>query len=122
MHLLRFQVRETGSTVLIQGDVNDLQVHTLQYPSPDGKSWHSGTSGGKPDAVVVSISSMSLNARGNGAAGPVCIGILICFDIEFPEPARVLALKGAKILLVPTALSVNDQVLISDFYQHKCDS
>lgn len=32
------------------------------------------------------------------------IGILICFDIEFPEPARVLRLSGASVILVPTAV------------------
>lgn len=31
------------------------------------------------------------------------IGLLICYDIEFPESARALALSGADILLVPTA-------------------
>jgi len=31
------------------------------------------------------------------------IGLLICYDIEFPEPARRLALAGADILLIPTA-------------------
>ncbi len=31
------------------------------------------------------------------------IGLLICYDIEFPEPARTLALAGADILLIPTA-------------------
>ena len=35
----------------------------------------------------------------------VKIGILICFDIEFPECARGLALKGAKFIAVPTAIS-----------------
>jgi 5-aminopentanamidase len=34
----------------------------------------------------------------------VSIGILICFDIEFPEPARVLRLSGASVILVPTAV------------------
>jgi predicted amidohydrolase/GNAT superfamily N-acetyltransferase len=29
------------------------------------------------------------------------IGILICFDVEFPELSRILADKGVKILLVP---------------------
>jgi selenocysteine lyase/cysteine desulfurase/predicted amidohydrolase len=33
------------------------------------------------------------------------IGILICFDCEFPEPARVLALQGAQVVLIPTALA-----------------
>ncbi|HQT65401.1 MAG: nitrilase [Acidocella sp. 20-57-95] len=31
------------------------------------------------------------------------IGLLICYDIEFPEPARRLALAGADIILIPTA-------------------
>ena len=31
------------------------------------------------------------------------LGQLICYDIEFPEPARYLALQGADVLLVPTA-------------------
>lgn len=31
------------------------------------------------------------------------LGLLVCYDIEFPEPARCLALQGADLLLVPTA-------------------
>lgn len=30
------------------------------------------------------------------------IGILVCFDLRFPEPARTLALRGAEIIVVPT--------------------
>jgi beta-ureidopropionase len=29
------------------------------------------------------------------------IGIIICYDRQLPEPARILALKGAQILIVP---------------------
>lgn len=32
-----------------------------------------------------------------------CIAIAICFDIEFPETARALALAGADLIAVPTA-------------------
>jgi N-carbamoylputrescine amidase len=32
------------------------------------------------------------------------VGTLICWDQWFPEPARILALKGAEILLYPTAI------------------
>lgn len=32
------------------------------------------------------------------------IGILICYDVEFPEAARELALAGAAIIAVPTAI------------------
>ncbi len=31
------------------------------------------------------------------------VGVLICFDIFLPEPARLLALQGADLILVPTA-------------------
>lgn len=33
------------------------------------------------------------------------IGLLICYDVEFPECARSLALRGADLILVPTALT-----------------
>jgi len=36
-------------------------------------------------------------------AGPLQVGALICFDREFPEAARVLALGGTELLLVPNA-------------------
>lgn len=31
------------------------------------------------------------------------VGTLICYDIEFPEPARLAALAGAHLLAIPTA-------------------
>ena len=31
------------------------------------------------------------------------LGSLVCYDLRFPEPARVLALQGAQIILVSTA-------------------
>lgn len=35
------------------------------------------------------------------------LGVMICFDREFPESARVLMLKGAEIILVPNACDMN---------------
>jgi len=32
------------------------------------------------------------------------VGLLICYDIEFPEASRMLALAGAELISVPTAL------------------
>lgn len=34
------------------------------------------------------------------------LGVLICYDIEFPEPSRILALKGAQIIVVPSVWSI----------------
>lgn len=37
------------------------------------------------------------------ACGEVKIGVMICYDREFPESARILMLKGAELILVPNA-------------------
>jgi predicted amidohydrolase len=34
----------------------------------------------------------------------VRIGLLVCYDVEFPEPVRAHALAGTELLVVPTAL------------------
>lgn len=36
--------------------------------------------------------------------GDVRIGMLICYDVEFPEAVRTLCLRGADLVVVPTAL------------------
>ncbi|MBW4094452.1 MAG: carbon-nitrogen hydrolase family protein [Acidobacteria bacterium] len=35
----------------------------------------------------------------------VRVSLLICFDVEFPESVRAAALRGAELVLVPTALA-----------------
>ena len=40
------------------------------------------------------------------AAGTVRVGVFICFDVNFPEAARLLALGGAEILFHPTVYSM----------------
>lgn len=34
---------------------------------------------------------------------PVRLGVCICYDVEFPEVPRILALRGAELLAVPSA-------------------
>ncbi|MZQ98221.1 MAG: carbon-nitrogen hydrolase family protein [Acidaminobacter sp.] len=34
------------------------------------------------------------------------IGLMICYDVEFPEPARIMALKGAQLIVVPAVWSI----------------
>lgn len=36
------------------------------------------------------------------------VGIIICYDLGFPEAARILALKGAELILCPSAWCVED--------------
>lgn len=40
--------------------------------------------------------------------GPVRVGVMICFDREFPESARVLMLNGAEVVLTPNACPLTD--------------
>jgi N-carbamoylputrescine amidase len=42
------------------------------------------------------------------AAGTVRVGVMICFDREFPETARALMLGGAELLLTPNACPLPD--------------
>ena len=46
--------------------------------------------------------------------GPVQTGIMICYDREFPESARVLMLKGAELILTPNACGL-DPLRINQF-------
>lgn len=51
------------------------------------------------------------------------VGIMICCDNNFPEPARILALNGAEIIFMPAAWRVQEadlwQLLISS---HACEN
>ncbi|EKD23637.1 MAG: hypothetical protein ACD_81C00209G0001 [uncultured bacterium] len=42
------------------------------------------------------------------ASGMVRVGVMICYDREFPEVARILMLKGAEIILVPNACELEE--------------
>ncbi|MGH2549556.1 MAG: carbon-nitrogen hydrolase family protein [Thermomicrobiales bacterium] len=46
------------------------------------------------------------------AQGPVKIGVMICYDREFPESARLLMLNGAEIVLVPNACDMEPNRLM----------
>jgi predicted amidohydrolase len=42
------------------------------------------------------------------------IGLLICYDVEYPEAVRSLALMGADVILIPTALT-DEYAAVPDF-------
>ncbi|MDT9595356.1 nitrilase-related carbon-nitrogen hydrolase [Nocardioides zeae] len=44
-----------------------------------------------------------LDAAAGEALDGVGVGMLVCYDVEFPEATRRLAAHGARLLLVPTA-------------------
>lgn len=65
----------------------------------------------------------------SGAEFKVCdfdgvkIGIMICYDREYPESARILMLKGAEIILVPndcSSMRPRLQALSTRAYENMC--
>jgi predicted amidohydrolase len=40
-----------------------------------------------------------------GEAGGVMVGLTICYDLRFPELYRILALRGARVITVPSAFT-----------------
>jgi predicted amidohydrolase len=42
----------------------------------------------------------------SSTAGGIRLGLSICYDVRFPELFRILALRGARILLVPAAFTL----------------
>jgi predicted amidohydrolase len=40
-----------------------------------------------------------------GDAGGVMVGLTICYDLRFPELYRILALRGARLITVPSAFT-----------------
>ena len=53
----------------------------------------------------------------------VKIGIMICYDREYPESARILMLKGAEIILVPNdcvSMRPRLQALSTRAYENMC--
>ncbi|MGI6328834.1 MAG: carbon-nitrogen hydrolase family protein [Dethiobacteria bacterium] len=43
------------------------------------------------------------------------IGLMICYDLRFPEPARILSLLGAQVILLPTNLSKGGEAHLNFF-------
>lgn len=68
--------------------LRDGQIHTQEkiHPTPDEKYWWNLEGGDKVKAI-------------NTDCGP--IGVLICYDSEFPELSRHLVDQGINILFVP---------------------
>ena len=66
--------------------------------------------GSRTTARRICSATLDRNAFAPGQGPPTVaeldglkIGILICYDVEFPENVRLLALQGAELVAVPTA-------------------
>ena len=98
---LRFNINIIAGTHIVKNEHNELQnvcyvflrdggVYTQEkiHPTPSEKDWWGIRGGDKLDVIQTDKCP---------------IGILTCYDSEFPELSRYLVDKGAKILFVPFA-------------------
>jgi omega-amidase len=62
------------------------------------------------DLPSLKVQESSVFSKGDRIEVTECelgkIGILICYDIRFPEMARILSLRGAEIILVPAIFNI----------------
>jgi len=82
----------------------------------DGNKWYNACLAIGPDGVQGEYRKIhpyppeqSVVRRGYDlsvvSAGRFTVGLQICYDLAFPEPARALALRGADVLVYPTMAS-----------------
>jgi predicted amidohydrolase len=105
------------TTEAVSAACRELRVHAvvglLERDDATGALYNSAFVAG-PSGLIADYRKSHLPVLGidrfvgRGAELPVIdlpfarIGILICYDVRFPEAARTLALRGADVILVPT--------------------
>jgi 5-aminopentanamidase len=101
---------------VIAADATRLRV-TVVYGAPvragDGLANAVLLVGADARRVVYAKTHMDANERRVFTPGerfvvdePSATGLLCCYDLAFPEPARIVALHGARVLVVPMAWEV----------------
>ncbi|MCI1263092.1 MAG: nitrilase [Tetrasphaera jenkinsii] len=106
-----------------------LIVGVAQREEPGGVTWNAAVAIDRAGMVCATYRKIHLFGgldRSRFAPGPtpptvvdidgLRVGMLICYDIEFPEGARALALAGADLIGIPTAnmtpwLAVNEHIV-----------
>lgn len=84
------KLRNTCCVINPKGEIQDTynKIHTFNAQVGDTNYQGNQVEESGENIVVTDI---------NG----VIVGLSVCFDIRFPEMFRILALKGAKVILVP---------------------
>jgi predicted amidohydrolase len=103
IHLLAGSVAERGegekasnTSVLIGPDGEDLAVYRKihMFDVDAGGVSYRESEYEQPGSEVVT-----------GPVGELIVGLSVCYDLRFPELFRILALRGARVLTVPSAFT-----------------
>lgn len=105
---VRRVARNRGVTVVVgmftpADDGTDRVFNTALVTGPEGEAAyrkiHLFDAQGSRESATVAPGSAPLVVEAAGAR----IGVMICFDLRFPELARELARRGAEILVLPSS-------------------
>jgi deaminated glutathione amidase len=69
------------------------KIHLFDVKAPDREYLESKTIAAGTEIVTAK-------------AGPAVVGLTVCYDVRFPELYRLLALRGAEVLAVPAAFTL----------------
>ena len=103
LHLLAGSVCETGhagrafnTSVLIGPDGDDLGVYRKihMFDVDVGGVSYRESEHEEPGAEIVTA-----------AAAGLVVGLSVCYDLRFPELYRILALRGARVVTIPSAFT-----------------
>ena len=72
-------------------------AHNYQKVHLAGRAERALFSRGAPDSLRPCDVEFASGTR-------VSLGVAVCYDLEFPEPSRCLAVQGAEVLIAPTAV------------------
>jgi predicted amidohydrolase len=102
-----------GSISELPGGPGDLLANTSVHVSPDGEIRAVYRKIHMFDVTVDGVAYLESEHEAPGSevvtsqsAGGVELGLTICYDLRFPELYRILALRGARVLLVPAAFTL----------------
>ena len=89
------KLRNTSAFFDPSGDMVAVyrKIHLFDVKAPDREYLESNTIAPGDEVVTVK-------------AGPTTLGLSVCYDVRFPELYRLLAARGAEVLTVPSAFTL----------------
>jgi len=118
------------STVAQQANISILYGYIEQDPANASLLYDAAQLVDNKGAALLNHRKVQLAGPGEKAIftpgsrfGPVVdlygvkVGVLICYEVSFPEPSRVLALQQAELILIPTANGMPPPLNVMSMYQ-----
>ncbi|MGZ8667541.1 MAG: nitrilase-related carbon-nitrogen hydrolase, partial [Solirubrobacterales bacterium] len=116
IHLLAGSICELGeggrrhnTSVLIGPDGADLAAYRKihMFDVEVGGVTYRESEVEEPGSEIVTAEGSESQFPGDPIAGLPTIGLSVCYDLRFPELYRILAVRGARLVTVPSAFTMS---------------